>query len=98
MSSKKGVPGQIYYNGKETDVVYVVWHTSDPSDRWFVTIEDTQERAVLKSLIDRRPHPANQGFTQDAWTYQIVDDKTWARMSAGGLPIPPKSIMVEQKV
>ena len=59
-----------------------------------VTIEETKERAILQSLVDRRPHPANIGFTQDAWTYDIVDEKTWSRMNAGGLPIPPKKISI----
>ena len=93
MPSNKGTIGKFTQSGNESDVVYVIWHTSDPSERWFVTIEETKERAILKSLIDRRPHPANHGFTQDAWTYEVVSEKTWLRMNAGGLPIPPKLIM-----
>jgi hypothetical protein len=92
MPNNKGTLQRIHLDGKERDVVYVIWHTSDPDDRWFVTIEKTGQRAVLKSLIDRRPHPANQGFTQDAWEYEIVDEKTFLRMNAGGLPIPPKVV------
>jgi hypothetical protein len=94
MANNKGTLGNIHIAGKDFDVVYVIWHTSDPSKRWFVTIEETKERAILQSLVDRRPHPANVGFTQDAWTYNIVDEKTWSRMSAGGLPIPPKKISI----
>ena len=94
MANNKGILGDIHIAGKNFDVVYVIWHTSDPSDRWFVTIEETKQRAILQSLVDRRPHPANIGFTQDAWTYNIVDEKTWLRMNAGGLPIPPKKISI----
>lgn len=93
MPNNKGTFGKFTHSGTESDVVYVIWHTADPSERWFVTVEETRQRAILKSLIDRRPHPANHGFTQDAWAYEIVDEKTWLRMNAGGLPIPPKSIM-----
>ena len=97
MPNNKGTIGKFNQSGAEKDVVYVIWHTADPSERWFVTIEETKQRAILKSLIDRRPHTANHGFTQDAWTYEIVDEKTWLRMNAGGLPIPPKSIMENAK-
>jgi hypothetical protein len=93
MPNNKGTIGKFTQAGIENDVVYVIWHTSDPAERWFVTIEETKERAILKSLIDRRPHPANHGYTQDAWAYEIVNEKTWLRMNAGGLPIPPKSVM-----
>jgi hypothetical protein len=92
MPNNRGTLGQIDQSGKQVDVVYVIWHTADPVNRWFVTIEGTRQRAILKSLVDRRPHPANLGFTQDAWTYEIVDEKTWLRMNAGGLPIPPKTV------
>ena len=91
MPSNRGTLGRIKTKGEEVDVVYVIWHTSDPVKRWFVTTESTNQRAILKELVDRRPHPGNIGFTQDAWTYEIVDEKTWLRMNAGGLPIPPKS-------
>jgi hypothetical protein len=93
MPNNKGTIGKFTQAGIDNDVVYVIWHTSDPAERWFVTIEETKERAILKSLIDRRPHPANHGYTQDAWAYEIVNEKTWLRMNAGGLPIPPKSVM-----
>ena len=96
MPNNKGTLGEIHIDGGDLDVVYVIWHTSDPSDRWFVTVEGTKQRAILKSLVDRRPHPANLGYTQDAWTYEIVDEKTWLRMNAGGLPIPPKKILISQ--
>jgi hypothetical protein len=95
MPNNRGTLGKFSQSGEEHDVVYVIWHTSDPIHRWFVTIEDTRERAILKSLIDRRPHPANVGFTQDAWTYEIVSEKTWLRMNAGGLPIPPKNANIK---
>jgi hypothetical protein len=94
MANNKGTLGAIHVEGKDLDVVYVIWHTSDPSKRWFVTVEETKERAILQSLVDRRPHPGNQGYTQDAWTYEIVSEKTWLRMNAGGLPIPPKRMLV----
>jgi len=92
MSSKYGVRGILNKAGQEQDVIYVVWHTADPAERWFVTIKETHERAILKELVDRRPHEGNIGFTQDAWKYEIVTEKTWMRMQAGGLPIPPKVI------
>jgi hypothetical protein len=96
MPNNRGTLGKLAQAGEEHDVVYVIWHTADPVNRWFVTIEETRERAILKSLVDRRPHPANLGFTQDAWTYEIVDEKTWLRMNAGGLPIPPKTVYSNQ--
>lgn len=92
MSSKHGVRGTLHKAGRNYDVVYVVWHTDDPANRWFVTIQETQERAMLKELIDRRPHEGNVGFTQDAWRYEIVPENKWRRMQAGGLPIPPKIV------
>lgn len=93
MPNNRGTLGEIHIGGKDFDVVYVIWHTSDPANRWFVTIDGTGERAILKALVDRRPHPGNVGYTQDAWTYDIVDEKTWMRMNAGGLPIPPKRML-----
>lgn len=92
MPSNHGVAGRLHKGGKEYDVVYVVWHTKDPVKRWFVTLPATGERAILRELVDRRPHAGNIGFTQDAWTYEIVDERTWMRMNAGGLPIPPKVV------
>jgi sugar/nucleoside kinase (ribokinase family) len=97
MANNRGTFGKIKKDGEDLNVVYVIWHTSDPIKRWFVTIDESGERAVLRDLVDRRPHAANKGFTQDAWTYDVVDEKTWMRMSGGGLPIPPKNIELAEK-
>jgi hypothetical protein len=40
------------------------------------------------SLIDRRPHAINNGLTQDAWSFEILDEKTFLKMAGGGIPIP----------
>jgi len=70
-----------------------MWVSRDPMNRWYTTIEGTGERAILEELVDRRSHPENTVLIQDAWTYRIVDEHTFKRMAAGGLPIPPKSVM-----
>jgi hypothetical protein len=97
-SHNKGVLGSLKKDGKEYPVVYIMWVSRDPMDRWYTTIEGTGERAVLEELADRRGHPVNSDLIQDAWTYRIVDENTFKRMAAGGLPIPPKSIMENASV
>jgi hypothetical protein len=44
------------------------------------------------SLIDRRPHEINNGFTQDAWSFEVIDEKTFLKMAGGGIPIPPRDL------
>lgn len=92
MKNNKGVLGTLKKDGIEYDVLYIMWVSRDPMDRWFTNIEGTGEKAILEELVDRRIHMQNKEINQDAWTYRIVDEKTFLRMNAGGLPIPPKSV------
>jgi|LauGreDrversion4_2_1035121.scaffolds.fasta_scaffold34928_2 hypothetical protein len=92
--SQKGTIGQITRAGKTEDCVYVIWQTRDPVNTWYVNIQVNGKlaRCKLLSLIDRRPHEINNGFTQDAWSFEIIDDKTFYKIASGGLPIPPRDL------
>jgi hypothetical protein len=96
MANKKqhGTLGKISIKGQLTDCVYVIWHTRDPRKTWFVNAKskDGFFRCRLKSLIDRRPHEVNSGFTQDAWSYEIIDEDTFLQIQRGGVPIPPRDL------
>jgi hypothetical protein len=92
--SQKGTIGQITRVGKTEDCVYVIWQTRDPVEAWYVNImiDGRLARCRLISLIDRRPHEINSGFTQDAWSFEILDDKTFHKIAGGGVPIPPRDL------
>ena len=92
--SQKGTIGKITRAGKTEDCCYVIWQTRDPVEAWYVNImiDEKHARCRLISLIDRRPHEINNGLTQDAWSFEILDDKTFHKISGGGVPIPPRDL------
>jgi hypothetical protein len=92
--SQKGTLGEITKAGKTDSCIYVIWQTRDPVKTWYVNskIGGKLARCRLVSLIDRRPHEINNGFTQDAWSFEVIDEKTFLRMAGGGIPIPPKDL------
>lgn len=95
MSAQRGVIGQIEKGGKTVDCVYVTWHTKDPVGAWYVNASnDTHAliRCRLISLLDRRPHEVNHGFTQDAWSFEILDNKTFSKIANGYAPIPRRKV------
>lgn len=81
-------------SGRTMPCVYVIWQTRNPARTWFVNskIDGKFARCRLVSLLDRRPHEGNKGFTQDAWSFEVIDEKTFLSMNAGGTPIPPKDL------
>lgn len=92
--SQKGTIGEITKAGKTDTCIYVIWQTKDPANTWYVNteIDGKLVRCRLLSLIDRRPHEINNGLTQDAWSFEILDDKTFHKISGGGVPIPPRDL------
>ena len=92
--SQKGTIGEITQAGKTDICVYVIWQTRDPFKTWYVNaeIDGKLARCRMVSLIDRRPHEINDGFTQDAWSFEVIDEKTFLRMAGGGIPIPPRNL------
>lgn len=92
--SQKGTIGTIVKGGKTSECVYVTWQTKDPVDTWYVNaiINGRVTRCRLISLIDRRPHEVNHGLTKDAWSYSIIDNKTFHRIANGLIPIPSRKI------
>ena len=92
--SQKGMIGKIIKAGKTNTCVYVIWQTRDPAKTWYVNarVDGKLVRCKLVSLIDRRPHEINNGFTQDAWSFDVIDEKTFLKMAGGGIPIPPKDL------
>jgi hypothetical protein len=88
--SQNGTIGTITKAGQNDDCVYVIWQTRDPSKTWYVNtkIDEKIIRCRLISLIDRRPHQVNSGFTQDAWSYEIIDEKTFLGIAGGYAPLP----------
>ena len=87
---QKGTIGKITKAGKTNDCVYVIWQTRDPVNNWCVNaqVDGKITRCRLISLIDRRPHQINSGFTQDAWSYEILDEKTFLGIAGGWAPLP----------
>ena len=94
MSSQKGTFGKITKAGEAHRCIYIVWQTRDPVNIWYVSsrVEGKLVRCRLVSLIDRRPHEANSGFTQDAWSFEVLDERTFQKMAGGGIPIPPRDL------
>jgi hypothetical protein len=92
--SQKGTIGKITKTGQTDDCIYVIWQTRDPVKTWYVNtkIDGNIARCRLISLIDRRPHEINNGFTQDAWSFEVIDEKTFLKMAGGGIPIPPRDL------
>ena len=90
--SQKGTIGAITKAGETQDCIYVIWQTRDPVKTWYVNtrVDEKLVRCRLVSLIDRRPHAINNGFTQDAWSFEILDEKTFLKIAGGGMPIPVK--------
>jgi len=88
--SQKGTIGKITKAGRTDDCLYVIWQTRDPSKTWYMNtvVSGKLTRCRLMSLIDRRPHAINNGLTQDAWSFEILDEKTFLKMAGGGIPIP----------
>jgi len=88
--SQKGTIGQITKAGETQDCIYIIWQTRDPVKTWYVNtkVDEKLARCRLISLIDRRPHAINNGFTQDAWSFEIIDEKTFLKIAGGGMPIP----------
>ena len=88
--SQKGTIGKITKTGKTDDCIYVIWQTRDPVNTWYVNTEITGKltRCRLLSLIDRRPHQINNGLTQDAWSFEILDEKRFLKIAGGGEPVP----------
>jgi hypothetical protein len=91
---QKGMFGKISIKGELTRCVYIIWQTRDPNKTWFVNVpwKDKIIRCRLVALLDRRPHEANSGFTQDAWSFEILDEATFLKVQGGGIPIPPKDL------
>ena len=92
--SQKGQIGNIVKAGKTYECVYVTWQTKDPVNSWYVNaiVNGRIARCRLISLIDRRPHEVNNGLTIDAWTYSVIDPKTFHRIANGLIPIPARTI------
>lgn len=88
--SQKGIIGQITKAGETQDCIYIIWQTRDPVKTWYVNtqIDGKLARCRLMSLIDRRPHAINSGFTQDAWSFEIIDEKTFHKIASGAVPTP----------
>jgi len=94
MSAQRGTVGKITKSGETSECIYVIWQTKDPVKTWYVNthMEGKLIRCRLISLIDRRPHEVNNGLTQDAWTFETIDDKLFYKIAGGGLPIPPRDL------
>jgi hypothetical protein len=92
--SQKGTIGEITKAGKTDNCIYVIWQTRDPVKTWYVNtkIGGKLARCRLISLIDRRPHEINNGFTQDAWSFEVIEEKAFLKMAGGGTPIPPRDL------
>ena len=92
--SQKGTFGKITKDGETRKCIYVIWHTKDPVNTWYVNsmIDGQIARCRLISLLDRRPHEVNGGFTQDAWSFDVLDERTFQKMAGGGVPIPPRNL------
>lgn len=94
MSSQKGTFGKITKAGETHNCIYVIWQTKDPVNTWYVNsmINGQIARCRLISLLDRRPHEINGGLTQDAWSFELLNEKTFQKMAGGGIPIPPRDL------
>ena len=92
--SQKGTFGKITKAGKTSECIYVIWQTRDPVSTWYVNsmVNGQIARCRLISLLDRRPHEINGALTQDAWSFELLNEKTFHKMAGGGIPIPPRDL------
>jgi hypothetical protein len=87
MANNKGTKSTVVENGEAINVLEITWQVTDPSTRWYVTIGETNEPALLGRLVSRKAHPQNSGFKVDSWTYEVISPSTLRMMQNGKTPI-----------
>lgn len=91
MPNNRGTKNCVLDNNQMVDVINITWTVTDPRSRWFVYVGETEEIALLKRLVSRAPHHVNRGFKVDSWTYEIISNDVWRKISSGITPVPPQA-------
>jgi hypothetical protein len=83
MESQKGVISAIEHRGATKMCVRIVWHTRNPMHNWYVNarLDGKLIRCKLIELLDRRPDKVNIGFTEDAWSFEAIDEQMFLKLN-----------------